>query len=120
MTITDIVISGDNFKSSTALDDIIHKKFERLLSHYGHFMTDVEVILKIDSDGSEIAEANVNVHDKQINASASTDDMYKSVDEMTYKLKIQLEKYKELHLSHQKKHRDDNIKYNADALLAEE
>lgn len=102
MTHNDIQISGHDIEVTQAIQDIIHKKFERLLNHYGHFITSAEVLLKIDNDHRNIAESNVAVPDKTINASASTDDMYKSIDEMVNKLKTQLEKYKEVHLGHQK------------------
>ena len=125
MTVDDIVISGHNFESSDALNEIIHKKFKRLLNHYGHFITDIEVILKIDNEHRNIAESNVHVPEKQINASASTDDMYKSVDEMIHKLEVQLEKYKEIHFGHKKEQRIEQQIKNAEdaaerAALAEE
>lgn len=100
MTVNDIRISGHDFEVTEAMKKILHKKFERLLKHYGHFITDVEVLMKIANDHRNIAETNVHVPDKTINASASTDDMYKSIDEMVNKVKVQLEKYKETHLSH--------------------
>ena len=105
MTIDDLVLTGDNFEITSSLQELAHKKFNRLIKHYGHFITDIEVLLKIDNDHRNIAEANVNVPDKQLNASASTGDMYKSLDEMIAKLKQQLEKYKEQHFGHQKEQR---------------
>ena len=105
MTVDDIVISGDNFEASDAMKDLVHKKYSRVLKHYGHFITDIEVILKIANDHRNIAESNVNVPEKKINASASTEDMYKSIDEMIDKLKVQLEKYKEMHFGHGREER---------------
>lgn len=99
MNINDIVITGDNFEPTEAIKELLLKKFERLLNHYGHFITDIEVILKV-SEHHNIAEVNVNVPDKHLNASGSTDDMYKSIDEMIHKVKTQLEKYKKIHLGH--------------------
>jgi ribosomal subunit interface protein len=118
MTIDDIVITGDNFETTAAMEELIHKKFNRLLNHYGHFMTDMEIILKIDNDHRNISEVNVNVPEKKLNASASTDDMYKSLDEMIHKLKTQLEKYKELHFGHQKEQRAEQA-YKEEALTDE-
>lgn len=100
MTIDDLVLAGDNFEITPALQELSHKKFSRLIKHYGHFITDIEVLLKIDNDHRNIAEANVNVPEKQLNASATTNDMYKSLDNMLAKLKQQLEKYKEQHFGH--------------------
>jgi putative sigma-54 modulation protein len=105
MNIDDIVISGHNIEATEAMRDLIHKKFERLLKHYGRFITDAEVILKIANEHDNIAEINVNVPDKQLNASAKTGDMYKSIDDMLDKLKTQLEKYKEIHFGHTKEER---------------
>lgn len=100
MIVNDIRISGHDFDVTEAMKELLQKKFDRLLKHYGHFITDVEVLMKIANDHRNIAEANVNVPDKTINASASSNDMYKSIDEMLHKLKTQLEKYKETHLGH--------------------
>lgn len=105
MTVDDIVISGDNFETSDAMKNIIRKKYSRLLNHYGHFITDIEIILKIANDHRNVAESNVNVPEKKLNASASTDDMYKSIDEMIDKLKVQLEKYKKIHFGHSREER---------------
>jgi ribosomal subunit interface protein len=119
MKVDDIVITGDNFESTAAMDELIHKKFDRLLNHYGHFITAIEIILKIDNDHRNISEANINVPEKKINASASTDDMYKSLDEMISKLKTQLEKYKELHFGHQKEQRAEQA-YKEEVLSHED
>ena len=102
MIIDDLVLAGHNFEITPSLEELTHKKFARLLKHYSHFITDIEVVLKIDNDFRNIAETNVNVPEKQLHASASTDDMYKSIDEMVHKIKQQLEKYKEQHFGHQK------------------
>jgi len=111
MTIDDLVLAGHNFEITPSLHEIVHKKFQRLLKHYGHFITDIEVLLKIDNDHRNIAETNLNVPEKQLNASAITSDMYKSIDEMIAKIKQQLEKYKEQHFGHQKEQRlDQQIK----------
>ena len=105
MTIDDLVLTGDNFEITPSLQELIHKKFNRLIKHYGHFITDIEVLLKIDNDHRNIVEVNVNVPEKQLNASAITSDMYKSLDEMLAKIKQQLEKYKEQHFGYQKEQR---------------
>jgi ribosomal subunit interface protein len=105
MNVDDIIISGDDFDVSDAIKELIYKKYDRLLNHYGHFITNIEIILKIANDHSNIAESNVSVPEKKINASASTDDMYKSIDDMIAKLKIQLEKYKEQHFGHGREER---------------
>ena len=103
MNIDELILAGHNVEITPALQAIIHKKINRLLKHYSHFITDIEVLLKIDNDHCKIAEINVNVQSKQLNASSSTYDMYKSIDEMIIKIKPQLEKYKELHFGHHTK-----------------
>ena len=105
MTVNDIVISGHNYTLTAAMEELLRTKMERLLKHYGHFTTSIELLLRINNDDN-IAEANVLVRDVSINASAKSDDMYKSIDDMIHKLKVQLEKYKETHLGHQKQQRE--------------
>lgn len=120
MTIDDIVISGDNFETTDAMKELILKKYTRLLKHYGHFITDIEIILKL-ADHRNIAESNINVPEKKINAKATSDDMYKSVDEMLHKSKVQLEKYKELHFGHGKEEKTaQQFEERADAEEREE
>ena len=109
MHIDELVLAAHNFEISPSLQEIVYKKIHRLLKHYGHFITDIEILLKIDNSHSNIAEININVQKKQLNASASTNDMYKSIDDMLIKIKPQLEKYKELHFGH---HREQCLQPN--------
>ncbi len=105
MNIDELVLTGHNIEITPALQEIVHKKINRLLKHYGHLITDIEIMLKIDSHHRNIAEININVQGKQLHASANHHDMYKSIDDMIIKTKSQLEKYKALHFGHQKEQR---------------
>ncbi len=100
MNINELVLAGHNVEITPSLQEVVYKKIARLLKHYGHFITNIEILLKIENEHLNIAEINMNVRGKHLNASAGTHDMYKSIDEMIVKVKPQLEKYKELHFGH--------------------
>lgn len=102
MIIDEIVITGDNFECTEAMNSLVQKKFERLLKHYGHYIQSANILLKLDAKQREIAEINIVVKDEHMNASANTEDMYKSIDEVMDRIKTQLERYKEIHANHHK------------------
>lgn len=55
---------------------------------------------KLEDDANQVAELNVKMLTKPLNATAISGDMYSSIDDMADKLKVQLEKYKQTHAGH--------------------
>jgi ribosomal subunit interface protein len=56
---------------------------------------------KVETPKNQMAEVNAHVlHGTILNATATTPDLYKSIDEIAHKMEIQLEKYKGLHFNH--------------------
>lgn len=103
-TANDIIFKGDNFEISEALKELTIKKINKnIIKHYAKWISGtVEVIMKMDNnEEDQIAEMNVHVHEKTLNATAKTPDIYESVDEMIRKMEAQLEKFKGKHLGHQ-------------------
>jgi putative sigma-54 modulation protein len=96
-----ITITGNHVEVTPALHDLAHKKFDRLLKHFGKFTSAFDIILKVETPKNQIAEVNAHVlHGTILNATATTPDLYKSIDEIAHKMEIQLEKYKGLHFNH--------------------
>ena len=82
--------------------ELLHKFIQNKLSKLEKLarVTDIEVILDVDNI-RHIAEANVFVPNKVINAKAESEDMYKSIDLLQEKLTRQMIKYKEKFSDHQ-------------------
>jgi putative sigma-54 modulation protein len=102
-TLADIKFTGQNIEITDALKEIATKKITKnIIKHYTKWITNgIDVIIKIDNNDAQIAEMNVHVHEKTLNATAKTDDIYKSIDEMIHKMEVQLEKFKGKNLGHQ-------------------
>lgn len=96
-------ISGRHLEVSPALDSYARKKLSKL--DVFNKITTVHIILSIDSKKQQIAEAEVKIagDQKSIFAESSTEDMYKSIDELEHKLYRQVEKYHQIITDHHKK-----------------
>ncbi len=86
-------IDGQGIEVTTGLRDLLEKKLHRLTAHFA-MITHTHVVFKVDKI-RQIAEATLHVPGNTVNATAESEDMYKSVDLLIEKLKIQLTKYKE-------------------------
>lgn len=100
-----INFTGHEIEITEALRSLITKKFDRIASHFNHPMTNANVILSAQKL-NHVAEITVNIKGLQINAKASSDDMYKAIDQMIQKLDKQLIKHKEKITSHKARHGD--------------
>ncbi|MGV3740198.1 MAG: ribosome hibernation-promoting factor, HPF/YfiA family [Gammaproteobacteria bacterium] len=87
-----IQISGHNIELTAALKAYIHKKAEKLAHHFSHIIS-MSVVLNVERE-QQIAEANISANNFQGHASATSTDMYQSIDAMLHKLEKQLEKSK--------------------------
>ena len=96
-----VTITGNHVEITPALSQLVHKKFDRLLKNFGRFTSSFDIILKVETQKNQIAEVNAHVLNGTIlNATATTPDLYKSIDEIAQKMQIQLEKYKGKHFNH--------------------
>ncbi len=93
-----IDITGDGVELTDALRSYIHKRLDGLQNH-GEHITHLKVILRHDSN-QHLAEGNLHVAGRDINAKAASDNMYTSIDELSDKLEVQLSKYKDKHKDH--------------------
>ncbi len=84
--------TNKNFELTPSIKHHINSKFSYLEKHY-HHLYKVHVILRKERN-TQIAEANIHVNHKDINAIAKNRDLYAAVDILVSKLNSQLAKYK--------------------------
>jgi putative sigma-54 modulation protein len=88
-----IQMTGQNTEITPAIRSYVEKKVKRInamadrITHI-HFTFHVEKV-------NQIAEANLNVPGLQIHATATSEDMYESIDKLVDKISRQLSKHKE-------------------------
>jgi len=86
----DVIISGLNMDLTTAIKNMVHEKAEKLFEHEEHIIR-MRVELEYDShkashQGEFIAKGQLEVRGNDHFASAATNDLYKSIDDMVNKL----------------------------------
>jgi putative sigma-54 modulation protein len=88
-----IEISGQNLEVTPALKEMAMSKVDRV-AHHMDSITSIHITFKVEKH-QHIAEGQVLIPQHAIHAEASTDDSYKSLDQMIDKLIRQITKHKE-------------------------
>lgn len=88
-----INFKGHNIEVTDALRGLTTEKIHRLEKHFDH-ITSINITFDVEKL-NQIAEATVNVPGNQLHARASSNDLYKSIDQMVDKLDRQIMKYKQ-------------------------
>lgn len=86
-------IIGKHIDLTDALKQHVEEKFNPIEKRFNH-ITSINVVLHIENV-TQIVEATAHVNGNEIHASASSDDMYASIDETADKLMTQVTKLKE-------------------------
>ena len=98
-----ITVSGHQVAVTSALNDYVNGKLERIVRHFDH-LHDVAVTLSVEKLQQK-AEATLHcAANKTIHAYAQAADMYAAIDALADKLDRQVKKHKEKLTNH---HRDD-------------
>lgn len=97
-----INITGQHLEVTDALRDFITSKFSKL-EHYFDQTSKVHVVLKAEKI-NKTAEAILHMTGVELQATATTDDMYIAIDKLVGKLARQLEKHKEKSHKHKPLH----------------
>ena len=86
----DVIISGNNMELTEAIKNMVHEKAEKLFEHEENI---IRMRVELDYDthnashqGEFIAKGQLEVRGNNHFASAATDDLYKSIDDMVNKL----------------------------------
>ncbi len=88
-----IQMTGQNTEITPALRSYAEKKLKRINSLVDK-ITHLHLTFHVEKL-NQIAEANINLPGTQIHASATSEDMYESIDKLVDKINRQLSKYKE-------------------------
>jgi putative sigma-54 modulation protein len=86
----DVIISGHNMDLTESIKSMVHEKAEKLFEHEENIIR-MRVELEYDSHnashhGEFIAKGQLEVRGNDHFASAATDDLYKSIDDLVSKL----------------------------------
>lgn len=91
---------GKNIEITQALKTFTAEKFGPLEKRYSR-ITNVYVIFTVEKN-NQIAEATVHANGTEIHASATSEDMYQSIEALAHKLLAQITKHKEKESEHQR------------------
>lgn len=95
-----IQITGRNSMEVTeALRDFTNKKLQSRLERFADKITSTQITFSVDKL-RQCVEAQIAIPGTEVVASAESDDMYKSVDELVDKLVRQLTRHKEKTTDH--------------------
>lgn len=86
-------VAGTNIDVTPTLKDFTAEKLKSLEKKFSHISI-ANVVLHIENI-TQVAEITIHINGNELHASAKTEDMYKSIEEMMEKLTGQLNKYKE-------------------------
>lgn len=102
-----IEITAKNFDLTEGLKAHINDKFSTLDRH-AHNIISAGFVMEVDhpkhDDKQYVAEGHIKVKGETINAKASSEDMYQSIDQMMHKLDKQIIKHDEKRQAKQKAH----------------
>lgn len=98
----EIQISGQHIEVTQAIEKHIHNKFRRIEKHF-ESMVNVHVVLKVEKT-QHIGEATIHISHQDIAATASSEDMYKTINVLVDKLDRQIVKHKEKLKNHHGNH----------------
>lgn len=87
-------VTSRHFKASEKLNEYAASEVERLNKFFTEIV-DCEVILSYDVRQNKTAEASVKVPGDRLVASETSEDFYKSIDQMVNKLEKQVIRYKD-------------------------
>ena len=99
-----LVIQGKNIEITEAINEYVHQKIEKAVSHFQTITTEVDVHLSVARNPrinpKQIAEVTIYANGAVVRAEESTDNLYASIDLVADKIVRQLRKFKEKRLAH--------------------
>jgi putative sigma-54 modulation protein len=85
----DVILSGHHIELTDALKSVVHEKVEKLFQHEDRIIrlrVDLEYKNNGNRDKEYIAKGHIEISGPPLILSVSSDDLYKSIDEMVDKL----------------------------------
>ncbi|MFN3235012.1 MAG: ribosome hibernation-promoting factor, HPF/YfiA family [Gammaproteobacteria bacterium] len=83
-----------NTPKTEALETLANKKLDKVTRHFDK-ITSVHVIFDVDNKQNHHAKATLHIPGHEIVASATSEDMYKAIDDMINKLLRQIDGHKQ-------------------------
>jgi len=98
-----LVIQGKNIEITDAINEYVHQKIEKAVSHFQNITTEVDVHLSVArnpriSTEKHVAEVTLYANGTVIRSEERGEDLYASIDLVGDKIARQLRKYKEKRL----------------------
>lgn len=93
-----LTISGHQIDLTDSMKNYINEKMQKIERHFDH-LNSIDVVLHVEKIHHK-AEATVNAKGVTMHATADTENMYTSIDELTDKLDSQVRKHKEKITNH--------------------
>jgi len=97
-----LVIQGKNIEITDAINEYVHQKIERAVSHFQNITTEVDVHLSVARNprisSKQVAEVTLYANGTVIRSEERSEDLYASIDLVADKIARQLRKYKEKRL----------------------
>jgi len=94
-----LVIQGKNIEITEAINEYVHQKIEKAVSHFQNLTTEVDVHLSVARNPrinpKQIAEVTIYANGAVVRAEESTENLYASIDLVANKISRQLRKFKE-------------------------
>lgn len=94
-----LVIQGKNLEVTTAINEYVHQKITKAVSHFEQLTTEVDVHLSVARNPrinpKQTAEVTIYANGTVIRAQESSENLYASIDLVADKIARQLRKYKE-------------------------
>lgn len=88
-----VTITAKNFDLTPAIKQHAEEKFNSLAQHFSN-LSNLHIVLNIEHI-DHCAEVTVHSHGAELHATAKSEDMYSSIDQLAHKLYTQLQKQKE-------------------------
>jgi putative sigma-54 modulation protein len=99
-----LVIQGKNIEITEAINEYVHQKIEKAVSHFQTITTEVDVHLSVARNPrinpKQIAEVTIYANGAVVRAEESTENLYASIDLVADKIVRQLRKFKEKSRAH--------------------
>lgn len=94
-----LVIQGKNIEVTDAIQEYVHQKIEKAVSHFQSLTTEVDVHLSVARNPrinpKQTAEVTIYANGTVVRAEESSESLYASIDLVADKITRQLRKYKE-------------------------
>lgn len=103
--------NGNKLEVTPAIRQFIQEKFGKLTAHFKN-ITNIHVILNISQGFQHEAEAHVDLSKGNLVATATSKDMYESIDLLVHKIDRQIVKHKEELKDHKNKPHHNGLNAN--------